>query len=204
MCFLDFIKQHHGVWFATHGFGQLAALVITDVSGRRSDKSAHSVFLLILAHVDTGHHVLVVKQVFGQRLGKLGLADTCSAEEDKRADRAARVIQACTAAANGISYGCYGLVLAYHTVVEFGLKMEQFLLLALYHLVDRDSCPAGYHVGNIFRIHFLFDESFVALHHFQLFLDFGDFLLLLLNLAVTDFSYSRIVAVTFGLVGLEV
>ncbi len=39
--------------------------------------------LLILAHIDTGHHILVIEQVFGKSLCKLGLTYTCGTEEDE-------------------------------------------------------------------------------------------------------------------------
>ncbi len=83
MGFLDFVEQHHGVRLASDGLCQLAPLVISNISRRRSHEAADGMFLLILAHVDSGHHVFVVKEVFGQCLGQLGLSDSGCAEEDE-------------------------------------------------------------------------------------------------------------------------
>ena len=60
---------------AAHGFGQLAGLVVADVSGRRADHPRHRVLLLVLGHVDPDHRLLVVEQELGERARQLGLAD---------------------------------------------------------------------------------------------------------------------------------
>ncbi len=140
--------------------------------------------LLILAHIDTGHHVLVVKQILGKSLGKLGLTHTGGAEEDKRADRTARVVKACTAAAHGIGNGSDGLFLAYHAAVELGFKVKQFLTLAGNHFFDGDTGPARNHIGDVLGIDLLLDKGFLALHHLELFLNVCILLLLGWHLGV--------------------
>ena len=77
MGLLNLIKQHYRVRLAAHGLGELSTFVVTYVSWRRTNQSAHAVFLLILTHVDTRHHGLVVKQIVGQGLGELCLTYTC-------------------------------------------------------------------------------------------------------------------------------
>ena len=83
MRLLYLVEEYHAVGLAAHGLGELAALVVAYVSRRRTDESGYAEFLLVLAHVDTGHHLLVVEEVFGKSLGKFGLAYTRSAEEDE-------------------------------------------------------------------------------------------------------------------------
>ena len=39
--FLDFIEKHYRVGFAPYCFGELSALVVANISGRRSDESRH-------------------------------------------------------------------------------------------------------------------------------------------------------------------
>ena len=87
----DLIKQHDAVRMAAHGLGQLAALLIADISRRRTDQARDAEFLHVLGHVDTDHVLLIVKQSLGQRFGKFGLADARGAEEQEAADGAVRV-----------------------------------------------------------------------------------------------------------------
>ena len=80
---LDFIEQHDRVGLAPHGLGELSALVVTDVSRRRTDQTRDAVTLLVFAHVDSRHHRVVVEEELGQRLRQLGLAHTRRTEEDE-------------------------------------------------------------------------------------------------------------------------
>ena len=85
---LDLVEQDHLVRPAADGLGQLAALLVADVAGRRADEAADRVLLHVLAHVDAGQGLLVVEQELGERPRGLGLADAGGAQEDERADRA--------------------------------------------------------------------------------------------------------------------
>ena len=58
---LDFVKQHHAVGAAAHRFGELAALVVTDVAWRRTNQAGHGVALHIFTHIDADHSVFVVE-----------------------------------------------------------------------------------------------------------------------------------------------
>ncbi len=88
--------------------------------------------------------------------------------------------------------------------MEFGFEMEEFFFFALHHLVDRNSCPSGNHIGYVFRVNLFFNEGFFSLHHFQLFLNGGVFLFFLLYFRVADFCHFGIVALAFGAFGVEV
>ena len=61
MRFLHLIEQYYAIGLAANSLGQLAALVISDISRRRTDQSRRGELLLILTHINTRHHVLVVK-----------------------------------------------------------------------------------------------------------------------------------------------
>src|ERR1019366_8120115 len=52
MRLLHFIEQHHGVGRALHALGQLAALFVADIAGRRSDQLRYGMFLHELRHVE--------------------------------------------------------------------------------------------------------------------------------------------------------
>jgi hypothetical protein len=58
MGLLDFVEKHDRVALAPNRFGQLAAFVEADVSGRRTNESADVVTLHELAHVDLDERVL--------------------------------------------------------------------------------------------------------------------------------------------------
>ena len=68
---------------APHRFGQLSALVVTDVTRRRSDQPRHGVLLHVFAHVEPDDGILVVEEKFGQRLAQLGFAHAGRPEEHK-------------------------------------------------------------------------------------------------------------------------
>ena len=86
---LDLVEEHHGERLAPHGLGELAALLVADVAGRRADEPADRVLLHVLGHVERDQRLLVAEQELGERLGQLGLPDAGRAEEDERAARAA-------------------------------------------------------------------------------------------------------------------
>ena len=124
---------------AAHGLGELAALLVADVAGRRADEPRHGVLLHVLRHVDADHRVLRVEHELRQRAGELGLADAGRAEEEERADRAVGVLQAGARAAQRVGDGLDGLVLADDALVQALLHVDELLDLALEHPADRDA-----------------------------------------------------------------
>ena len=85
---LDLVEQDDLVRPAPDRLGQLAALLVADVAGRRADQARDGELLHVLAHVDPDHRVLVVEQELGEGPGELGLADAGRSEEQERADAA--------------------------------------------------------------------------------------------------------------------
>ena len=112
-------------------------------------------------------------------------------------------MQSGTAASYGIGYGLDGFVLPDNPLVQFRLQMQQFVLFALQHLAYRYAGPAGYYVGDVFSVHFLFNHGLVTLHFVQFLLRFFNLLVQRLQFAVTDFGHPAIVAFPFCFVGLE-
>ena len=90
---LDFIQQDDGVRVALDLLGQLPALFVTDVAGRRSDQFRHRVLLHVLRHVEADQRVIAAEQEIGERPRELGLADAGGPQEDEAADGPARVLQ---------------------------------------------------------------------------------------------------------------
>ena len=89
---LDLIEEDYGVRLAANSLSQLTALLITNISRRRSDKTAHGVFLHVLGHVDTDNVLFIVKQCLCQSLCKLGLTNTCRTHEEEGTDRTGGVL----------------------------------------------------------------------------------------------------------------
>ena len=75
MRLLDLIEEHDPVGPAPHRFGQLPALIVADVAGRRADEPRHGVLLHVLGHVDPHHRAFAVEEIFGERARQLGFAD---------------------------------------------------------------------------------------------------------------------------------
>ena len=94
MGLLDLVEEDHRVRAPSDRFGQLAALLVADVPGRRADEPRDRVLLHVLAHVEADQRALVVEHELGERAGELGLADPRWAEEDEGADRTVRILQA--------------------------------------------------------------------------------------------------------------
>ena len=80
---LDLVEEDDGVRPAADGLGELAALLVADVAGRRADEAGDRVPLLVLGHVQADEGALVVEHELGERAGKLGLPHAGRAEEDE-------------------------------------------------------------------------------------------------------------------------
>jgi hypothetical protein len=91
MGLLDLVEQHHAVRMLVDAVGQEAALVETDIAGRRADQARHGVPLHIFGHVEA-------QQLDAERcrklLGDFGLADAGRPRKQVAADRLLRFTQA--------------------------------------------------------------------------------------------------------------
>ena len=159
---LDLVEEYHLIGAAAHGLGERAALVVADIAGRGADQAGDGVLFHVLRHVDADHRRLVVEEERGQRLDQLGLAHTCGAEEEERAGRAVRVLQAGAGAAHGVADSDHRLLLSHHALTQRALHVEQLLALALQHLVHRDAGPARDHARDVGRLHRLVEEPLVV------------------------------------------
>ena len=145
----DLVKQNDGIRSAAHGFGQLAALLVAHVSGRRTNQTRHGELLHILRHIDAHQILFIVKQRLCQRLGKLCLADAGRAKEQERAEGPVRVLDACSASLDSLRDDAHGLILADNTLVQRVLQMQQLVALPLHQPRGRDACPALDDLGDL-------------------------------------------------------
>src|SRR5215469_3160773 len=72
---LDLVEEDDREGLAPHSFGELPALLESNVAWRCTEEAADGVPLLVLAHVDSNYVVLGIEQCGRERLGKLRLAD---------------------------------------------------------------------------------------------------------------------------------
>ncbi len=149
MGLLDLVEEDHLVRPPPDGLGELTALFVADVAGWRADQPRDGELLHVLAHVDADHRLLVVEQEFGEGPGKLGLADAGRAEEQERADRAARILEAGTRSPNGVGDRLDGLVLADHPLVESLLHADELGHLAFEQPRHRNARPLRDDLGDV-------------------------------------------------------
>ena len=124
---LDLVEEHDGVRLAADLLGQLAALLVADVAGRRADEARHGELLHVLRHVDADERVLAVEEVLRQPLRELGLADARGAEEDERADGPLRVFEPGARPADGPRELLDGLVLPDDRALERLAHLHELL-----------------------------------------------------------------------------
>ena len=144
---------------AADRFGELAPFFVADVARRGADQAADGVLFHEFAHVEADHGVLVVEQHFGEGLAQLGFAHAGRAEEDERADRAVRILQAAAAAADGVGDGLDRFVLADHALMQPVFEHEQLRPLGFEHAGDRDAGPGGNDLGDFVGGDFLAEEA---------------------------------------------
>ena len=146
---LDLVEQHDRVRVATNGLGELAALVVTDVTRRATDELGDLELATELGHVEADERVLAAKEVFGERLGELGLARAGGTQEDKAAAGATRILERRAAAAHGLGNGLDSLVLTDDARLEHAFGLQQATALALGKRGHRHARGHGHDIGDL-------------------------------------------------------
>ena len=141
MCFFDFIEQNHRVGISSHLLRELAAFLIADVAGRRTDNLRDGVFFHVFTHVNPNESLFRAEHSFRQCLGEFGLTDTGRAEEKEGTNRTVRILQADPSAPDSAGYRTPCLILPDDTLMKHRLQLFQALILLLGQFLDRDSGP---------------------------------------------------------------
>ena len=181
--FLDLIEEDNAVRFSADCLSQLTALIVSDISWRRSDQTGYGVLLHVFTHIDTNHVVLIVEQVRRKCLRKLGLADTGRSEEQERTDRLCRVLDSGFGTDDRVRNLLDRLILADNTFVELVIQMECLVSLTLGEFCNRDSGPAGDDSRDLIVCDTLMDKAqirilYLLLLFLQLFLKLRKFAVL--------------------------
>ena len=119
----------------------------------RADQARDGVLFHILGHVESDHSVFIAEHRLGQRLAQFRLADARGAEKQERANRALRILQTDTAAADGLGHGGDGLVLPHDTLMQRLLQTEHPHALVLGQARDGNTRPAGHDLGDVLGAH---------------------------------------------------
>ena len=119
----------------------------------------------IFRHVDTNHRLIVVEKKSSQSFGQFGLAYAGWSQEQERTDWTIRVLQTSPCAAHRIGDRHNRFVLAYNTFSQRILHRQQFLSLALQHLVDRNTSPSRDHGGDIVFAHLFIQYAMCRCGH---------------------------------------
>ena len=143
MRFLDFIEKQHRVRFPADCLCQLTTFIVPNITGRRSDQTGDGEFFLVFRHVDSGHHILVIEEIFRQCLGQFRLANARRTQEDEGSDRPFLILQSGPRPSHRIRNRSYGFVLTDHSLVQFFFQVNQLLPFALQHPGYRDTRPSG-------------------------------------------------------------
>ena len=199
MRLLDLVEQHDLIGPPPHRFGERAAFLVADIAGRRADQARDRVLLHVFRHVDAQQRGLVVEQIFGERLGQLGLADAGRPQEHERADRPVRVLQAGAGAAHRGRDRLDRLGLADDALAELLLHAQQLLLLAFEHPVDRHAGPARDHLRHVVGGHRLLDHGALAFGG----LDALELLLELGNAAIGELARALVLALALRIGELD-
>ena len=153
MGLLDLIEEDHGIGLSPDSLGQLTALLVAHIAGRRTDQSGYRILLHVLRHIDTHHGIFIIKEVLGQRLGELCLADAGRSHEEEGADGLGGILDAGLGPENGLRHALHGLVLTDETLMNGIAQMQHLGTLGLIQLRHRDTGPAADDPGNLILGH---------------------------------------------------
>ena len=108
--------------------------------------------LLVLAHIDAHHGVLVVKKEFRQGARQFRFADAGRTQENEGTNRAVGVLHARTRAAHRVGNSDNSFILPNNALMQAFFHVQQLLHFAFQQAVDRDASPLTHHRGDFFRV----------------------------------------------------
>ena len=105
--------------------GELAALAVPDVAGRRAHQPGHAGGLAALAHVEADEGLVAAEQGVGECAGELGLAHAGRAHEEEGPHGPPGIAETRPRTPHRVGHQEEGLVLADHALPETVLDVEQ-------------------------------------------------------------------------------
>ena len=162
MRFLDLIEQDEAVGPVADGLGELAALLVPHIAGRRTDETRNGMPFHVFGHVDADQGLLVVEHELGERFRELGLTHAGGPQEHKGCERPVFVRKSRARAAERVRDRFEPLFLADHAFPKLVFDMHQLLGLGLQHLRDRNTGPLRHDRRDILFVHQLLQERVPA------------------------------------------
>ena len=144
MGLFDLVKQNHRIGIAPYLLGKLASIVVSHISGRRSDQLGDAVLLHIFRHIYPDHSFLTPEQHLCQSFGKLCLSHAGGSQEQERTDGTARVLQAYASPADSPGHCGDCFILADDTLVQNLLQLLKALRLRLRKFADGNLRPVSH------------------------------------------------------------
>ena len=135
----------HGIGLAPHLLGELAALVIAHIAGRRPDQPGDGVLFHVFRHIQPDHGVFVTEHGLGQGFAQLGLAHAGGPQENEGADGTLGILEPHPAPADGLGHRRNRLVLARRPAGAGSPPCRSSRWLScLGELGHGHACPAGH------------------------------------------------------------
>mmetsp|Transcript_5091 Transcript_5091/g.14882 ORF Transcript_5091/g.14882 Transcript_5091/m.14882 type:complete len:236 (-) Transcript_5091:82-789(-) len=177
MGLFDFVEENDRVRTSAYGFGELAAIFVSDVSWRRTDQSSDGMWLRVLRHVNSDQVTfLAIVQLRKQCLGELRFSHSSRSQEEEGPRRLGRTRQSGLGSEDAIHHLLDGRILSNDASSQACIELQQTLLLRLVESGDWNSRPACDDFGNVFcRDRLVQDAGFILLQHRGLALGFGFF-----------------------------
>ncbi len=129
---LDLVEEHHALGVLRDQLGQLPAVLVAHVAGRRADQLRVLVRQRVLGAVDA-HQALVAlaaEELAGERLGEFGLARAGAAEQQEGRERTALAGETRGALLDRAHHRADGLVLADDAALQPALERARALAQA--------------------------------------------------------------------------
>src|SRR5882762_6847418 len=122
-----------------HLLGELSALLVSNVAGRRANKPRHAVLLHVLTHIDADHQLFIVEEKLRQRPRQFRFPHTCRSEENERADRPLGVGESCAAAPHGIRHALERVILPHNALPQPLFHVHELLRFAFQQPARRNA-----------------------------------------------------------------
>ena len=165
MGLLHLVKEHDRIRLPADRFRQLSAFIISHISRRRSDQPGYRIFLHILAHIDTDHVALIIKQILSKRFCKLRLPHARRTKEQEGTDRLGGILDPRLRADDGFRYQFYSFVLTDHTLMKLLRQMKGLAPLTLVELRNRNTSPTRHDLADLIIRHALMHQRLVFILH---------------------------------------
>ena len=163
MCLFYLIEQNNGIRIAAYSLAQLTALIIADISWRRSNQTGNAVLLHILTHIDADNMAFTIEQLLCQCFGNLCFTNTGRPKEQEAANRTMLILYLRLTAQNSITDKLQCGILSDDTLLQCILQMQKLLPFAFNQTADLHPCPAGYDLRNQLLVDSFLNQSILLL-----------------------------------------